>query len=1695
MLKDLAATLGEKSTSAPWLAEKEEAVLNTWREAYAPESDIDLEEMRSNIRRAKREFEECFSAYEEAEAEFEAARDELKSLMDAIEVDLELHESRSAEYSLAIQAISTARKAVLDALNPDEAPQLNDVPGPASIPPEPRAPASKDRTKDDSAPAESSEKVTDKHEDAGPSSPLQMDGGDDSNEAPEPTTSQPPTDKTGSPTDSFAPAPEEDKEAPEEPHSVEVATWNAIGNGQLGLAYHLARLGHVIETCAGLPSPELLAAVALGVVVRGPSDELADEFRKRIGHLLAGVDTGKLEEDHADALNLLLFCATSRPALFASPQAIPLLRRVVLSRKLTPVYRLANALADHAGELQSVTLDIPTLIAILDEDDWTEQMASHERKVNNWRSIAGGATFLFQPATAVWNQWLAADGILSQLAGLVSITDIANEARVRELIEILSERKSVEGLAEKTRHQIRGRRGQSITGRALSQLEGRLAEPIQLANDWLQIINTKPGSGGFLEKGVKRLRDDMKSRLPPARNAIQKLGSDQPDIALKSALRCTQKVIESLEAILLRDGPIDEEIAINPVRALSDDLLLVPGLIVDEQGGIEAPTDPADALALLTDPDAHAKTLAAAFEIRLTNRDLYGANAICTGMADEGDPSEDDCRGRLQKAVADSGRTSLRKLDELTKKLEQAFIVGEVSDNERADTTDQIREMRRQLARPDQILMATRSVSMIENEVTPRFNRGIQKVKAELNEHLPRDDAREQESVERALAEGDLTTLLEQRDCVKTGQPLLSPEAGQRLRFLEFLEVAKLLSDKLAGEAGPTPKKIFQAVEQREDMFGIKFSSLSITQAQRAAGLLNTWYLMTRADKADPDLVSHFFTDLGFTLAEKAIRMRTDTSLSMQTEPLRARELCPAHSFGSAAGGRYEIVMNRGVSASESIVQAIDANPNSRTFVLYFGKLTLSDREWLRRWSIIQSAQFVTIDETLVLYLASLPDGTLRALFDCTLPFTCVEPFFTAPGLVPPESFFGRESERRTILERYGSCFVYGGRQLGKTALLHAAEAAFHNPEGRQIAQYLDLKVHDIGVAVDADNIWQLLWTTFGRVGVVPADRAMPQGRDSLVEALADSIGNWVNKDDDSRILLLLDEADAFLTADLRNDFRVSTRLKGLMDQTKRKFKVVLCGLHNVLRNTERANHPLAHFGEPVCVGPLLSNGDLEQARALIRDPLAAVGYTFENANLLTQILVWTNYYPSLIQLYGEALLRYLRHASGRKFPRPISSDDIQAVSDRDQFRDYIRDRFLLTLQLDPRYEVIAYAMAADLLDGSSDRFSKNLQSSRILELAREAWPQGFNLSQREFDTLLQEMSGLGVLRQRPSDIGISSYVFRNPNVLLLLGNTEEVWEVLCRDRVMPNVFEASEFHGQVGGSPQSAQRTPLTYEQEALLKRGGRVTVLCGTPAGNIRAVEDFLTQRMEGGRVRELDSCVDDTKLRKQLTALRPSQDSYNICLVHHEDPWTVRWLERALSVLKEIRRGAFLRVVFVADAEQLWRFVAELPDEYIGESNSLFDWVGVKPWSVAFLRRWCSDQNLHEATDKAKELFEITGGWPSLLEHYADSSVLTWKYKKQALEEHIERNRDELLKSLGLGSEAARREIITLRGYGILTPHEVDEIAESLDEEGNDTPPSSVLRRRLCWASQLGLVQTGGGTPSLNPLVTRLLSDKDS
>ena len=230
-----------------------------------------------------------------------------------------------------------------------------------------------------------------------------------------------------------------------------------------------------------------------------------------------------------------------------------------------------------------------------------------------------------------------------------------------------------------------------------------------------------------------------------------------------------------------------------------------------------------------------------------------------------------------------------------------------------------------------------------------------------------------------------------------------------------------------------------------------------------------------------------------------------------------------------------------------------------------------------------------------------------------------------------------------------GSCFIYGGRQLGKTALLCDIERSFHTPSEGQIALWIDLKTRGIGVDRPIDEIWQILTGEFKKLGVLPTNLPDHTGPDRLFERIQE----WLEMMNSVAFSSCWMKRTASLPR-MERGIRASSTHQRTNGQNERRFKVLFAGLHNVQRTTKQENHPLAHYGDPLCIGPLLANGEWREARALVERPLASLGFRFESPDLVTRILSQTNYtYGSLIFRAGwqqpcKALYKYLQRSPKR---------------------------------------------------------------------------------------------------------------------------------------------------------------------------------------------------------------------------------------------------------------------------------------------------------------------------------------------------------------------------------------------------------------------------------------------------------------
>ena len=1481
---------------------------------------------------------------------------------------------------------------------------------------------------------------------------------------------------------------DDEGEAPSASKAV-AALWRFLVD-RPGIAYHLSRrLSDRYGSEPALPPPDLLAAAMLADHVKSADDRIAEALKKHLGRVdLADLSREDREIEIQHSLQLLLFCATVRPALIVpATGAAALLRRVNLPDPLAPVCDLATAVAERAERLQRIRLDVSLFGAAFSQSGWSERMEGLRARTQDWLGRARNQRILYGPAHRVWKHWLGESSRLRTLAGLITEADPGNRpaAKVEEICEELRAPKSFRELVEDTDSAIRTLKRGSIEGRALPALQQHVQPLLGLADEWLRLVAVKPDPKmNFVERNLDALRRTVVDSGGHAAEAIEKAATTAVAGPFGSTLKRATMTVSALGR-LFKDTHKSDIRYEDPDHILTRDLLYVTAADVDVRGRLAAVRDGADMLSVLSHSVNHVDTMRAAHETRLSRGDLLGARLAYREMEAAGDPEDDleQCRALLDEAERKRRIELRRNRTELQEVLEQLFCFGQIAEEDAVGLRADLVEVGVRLddaSAGDVGVLETR-IGGIRRSISEYRNRGVTEAREKFGNLSARCDADARSRIEQAIDQGDLLTANELMSRIETGEGLDSGWQDQDDPLRDFMSAVEGIERSRGAPNGLRPDVVVRAVKNREAVAGLGFDAMSESEAEHASQLIGAWYRLSREKRFDKETVENLLTLLGMPVRRS--RMEKDgrnwARINLETDVLQDRSRCPLPQFGSAARGRYSLLLDWGTSARESIPQIMGRGHDLATIVLHFGCLG-TDREWLRSWAVAQHRLALVVDETLVLFLSSRGSGRLPALFHCALPFTDVDPYVTTSGLVPPELFFGRAYERRRVMDKDGACFIYGGRQLGKTALLKSVEREFHRPERWQLAKCIDLKVREIGHARRAAEIWPLLWRELRQLDVVTRSQfpnePNPENRKTIDKLIA-VVERWIGDHPESRLLLLLDEADAFLEDDARGDFRESTRLKGLMDRTDRRVKVVFAGLHNVLRTTERANHPLAHLGDPINVGPLLSNGEWIQAQNLVREPLRSVGYRFESKDLSTLILAQTNYYPSLIQLYGAGLVRRLRD-SGKPVPYDVREEDIGSVYQSKDLRNAIRERFQLTLQLDQRYEVIAYALTLELLD-DAQRLRDGLARQRIKEDARGWWPEGFGEDDREFNVLLQEMEGLGVLR--PTANG-QRYTLRNPNILLLLGNKDEIEQVLEKSREAPKRFEPASYHGRPadrqGSHQESDARRPLTYGQESTLRATSGVAVIagCTDAVGN---VTDGLSLGIDSSSFQTLDDCPDAGSFRQSLMKAQPrSANVTNVVLVPQREDWNVSWLEQAERALRKKKTGRWIRVVFVADPEQLWRVMTDLEDRQLDP-----EWIGIGPWDDVFVRHWLADNNLPHAPSNVQELMDVSGGWPMVLDTFVEAQRLAWDGRIEKLRAKLAKS-DEWLSRLGV-TPAVRTELWMLLQHRPFGPEDIASIAGL--EEGVD---SLSLERRVQWSERLGLLSRVGDQWKFNPLVETLL-----
>ena len=781
---------------------------------------------------------------------------------------------------------------------------------------------------------------------------------------------------------------------------------------------------------------------------------------------------------------------------------------------------------------------------------------------------------------------------------------------------------------------------------------------------------------------------------------------------------------------------------------------------------------------------------------------------------------------------------------------------------------------------------------------------------------------------------------------------------------------------------------------------GIKFSEISPLRRNEAENAINAWrtlkQIKARPQSATRGLLQTVLIYLGFTFESSSneplqIQKNGDDWLYAQVSMTAANLAKPIPQYGSLAKGRYHLIClweRPGADTIMSRILQLRLNLDS-VIVFYFGRITIRQRYEIVNMTNDQQLSLAVLDDILLTFLAQERDARLPSFLRCGLPFAALNPYtpFQA-GDVPSEMFYGRQDMVLELQRAEGSCLVYGGRQLGKSALLRQVQREFHDPQRNQYAAVQDIKlIGDPSTQPNTEVIWRRIRDWFKEFELLPQRITTDKPED--IERYVREVMN--SKDSDKRrVIILFDEADNFLDADARDNFKVTESLRTLMVDTQRHFKVVFAGLHNVQRFQALPNQPLAHFGTPIVIGPLEPKPAIE----LITEPLFVLGFRFENDAGPLRILSYTNYHPGLIQLFCQHLLIRMRSRLNKLPPYYIQQNDIEAVYL--QVKDRIRERFDWTLALDMSYQAIAWSLSEDQMQ-VRDGYSRSYPADEILRIVRYWWPLGFPKDVPYLRSILTELIGLGVLVKD----NLGNYRLRSPNLVRLMGTEAEIQEqlLLLTEKQPARSHDTSHYH--VPLDEHFSRYSPLTYEQErSLNQRKNGVGLIFASEGSGIKELRQTLLKFVDsdGGHnpkgFEEIPLYVSSkVDLGRWLDAfiIRNADRDYLLAFYALTESNQEELRELVQGALEYCRKKhskkQTVRVMFVFDPQATWRWLT-LPYEERCEMEYQSDAaLYTCLWDVIGVQQRLTQHDKIANQDVCQKVLQATGGWHLLMDTLFD------------------------------------------------------------------------------------------------------------
>ena len=1247
---------------------------------------------------------------------------------------------------------------------------------------------------------------------------------------------------------------------------------------------------------------------------------------------------------------------------------------------------------------------------------------------------------------------------------------------------------------------------QPLHGRARDKLTRHLHDTLALSREWIGLAFAMDnGDQGSDRTQSIELLEMLQRVLPNARNALGQTSG----VGAVNALNC---VLEDMEARLLGGEP-------KKVDSIFGDLRLLSELVLEDD--LEPAETDLDALGRAILNAEHSEPEPETILNECLNRREYRRAREIIEICKLGESS----RNEYERAINDECSKLENDLRDLELEIEDAFLLGQLRDDadeaesavdqsgnalERSELLGVVRDTRRKLSQSehsagDELRSISVTVSDVAYKVARMASRRQERLRREFDvvmKQLPKTKQGEadgeylREAFNGCIKGNDHVAAFDLLDrgrrAAQGPEPMVRASTGSSEDLERFLKRADGHRDALSTR--DSFRRLEDSIQKGSTFSEIHFGQLDRNRRDEAASAVRIWHSLTQlrfssAHRELKDSLEELLRFIGLPLKEEGIQVADTTQpgfAHVRVTLSRPVTASPLPAFGSSSGCRYEVVVSQTRKEPEQFEEYIRARSLAGHPVLALLLLPQTPAyriRWQRHFARVQLTA-LPFDSVFLLHLCG-ERNRLPVLFELGLPFTWARPYITKGENVASEMFVGRHNETAALIDPRGSCIVFGGRQLGKSALLRHVLREHHAPENSIYVVYLD--VDDLGTDPEGHEammpvFWRRVYDELIRYNAIPELPQKVLNRDvRLVEDVPNSISTRLSENPHMQIVLLLDETDDLLDCDSTRDFALVRRIRSLMADTDRRFKAVFAGLQSVQRYYNWKNHPFAQLGEELVVNPLPPAA----AQDLIIRPLRGLGFAFKNTRLVLRILSLTNYHPGLIQIIGYRLLDNLFDKWQRQDTagpiRPITPDDLLAVERDASVMEDICNRFDWTLDLDDRYKVLTYALVLTPEPTAPRR------ESEFMAIGAEWWKAVFeDMDALGLRAVLDEMVGLGVLL-REHDETVRTYRLRSPNLLRLLGPQEtieaELLRIIDRDRVSrpnPGNFHTVVDRKAVSFGPLSNEQVGQIYGQ----RRPFQLTLVTGSEALGLYAVErqfDKLLgeygdgERDKAWRKVQQSETADANSFVKQLRdALKSRRRTHRYAVFRLSN---IRY-EGELSVLfdrliKELGRlctnESKAHLVLLLDPRDTWRWLRDRNREYV-LSQSRVAGLELRRWSDGAIANAFDSMEARTGSQVAGEdVFEMTSGFHWLVDQGlsrvkprsgVNAGTLVPKWKALCDEVLTDGGTESALRALGLRAsepelESCVWEVLSLReeskdGRLILTDTSFELAAEPLNED---------------------------------------------